>query len=124
MAQKNLKRRRASVKKNQKPSPVAPSRQLLKRDAGDDLNGFVVIGRELRGIANRLKLGESCLIVINMALDGQDVEQDYEISTVLRHVLNRQIFEPIRDLENVAAKCDGELPSDRNEGDDDTEGAV
>ena len=104
MAQKNLRRRHASVKKKEKPkaTPILPA-----------------IGKELRGIANRFKLGESCLIVINMALDGQDVEQDYEISTVLRHVLNRHFFEPIRDLENVAAKCDGEAPSDRNEANED-----
>jgi len=108
MAQKNLKRSRASVKKKPRSSAAAPKR----RDAEPNLSA---IGRELRGIANRLKLGESCLIVINMALDGQNVEQDEEISTALRYILNRQVFEPIRDLENVAAKCDGEPPSDRNE---------
>ena len=103
MAQKNLRRRRASVKKRPKPPEI-------------DVQG---IGVELRSIAKRLKLVESCLIVINMALDGQNVEQDYEISVVLKHVLNHQFFEPIRDLENAAAKCDGEPPSDRNTDDED-----
>lgn len=130
MAQKNLKRGRASVKKKQRSSAAALSRQPPKPDAGGDLDGFVVIGRELRGIANRLKLGESYLIVINMALEGQDVEQDSEISKVLQQVLNRHFFEPIRDLENVAATCDGGRRSSRNEDEDnedeedDTEGAA
>jgi hypothetical protein len=108
MAQKNLKRRRASVKKK----PDLPE---------VDLKG---IGMELRSIAKRLKLVESCMIVINMALDGQDVEQDNEISTLLKHLLNHLFFEPIRDLENVATKCDGEPPSDRNTDDDEDEGGA
>ena len=58
------------------------------------------------------------------ALDGQDVEQDYEISRVLMHVLNRHFFEPICDLENLAAKCDGGPPSDRNEPEDDEDAAA
>ncbi len=108
MAKKNLKRRRSPVKKK----PNLPEA---------DLQG---IGTELRSIAKRLKLVESCMIVISMAVDGQDVEQDYEISTVLKHVLNQLFFEPIRDLENVAAKCDGEPPSDRNTDDDEDEGEM
>jgi len=127
MAQKNLERRRALVENKQRPSPPATRRRPAKRGAGHDLDGFVVIGRELRGIANRLKLAESCLTVIHMALDRQDVERDCEIARVLMHVLNRQIFRPIRDLENVAATCDGGPRSDRNEDnkdDDDTEDAV
>ena len=103
MAQKNLRRRRASVKKKPRPPEV-------------DLQG---IGAELRRITSRLKLAESCLIVIDIALGAQNVEEDSEISKVLNHVLNGQFFEPIRDLENLAAKCDGGRRSDRNEDNED-----
>lgn len=123
MAQKNLERR-ASFENKQRSSPVVTGRRPAKRDGGDDLEGFVVIGRELRRITNRLKLAESSLIIINMALECQDVEQDCEISRVLMDVLNRQIFRPIRDLENVAATCDGGPRSDRNKDNDDPEDAV
>ena len=112
MAQKNLKRRRASVKKKQRSSALATKRRAAEPSLS-------AIGEELRTIVRRLELVESCLIVVNIALDGQNVEQDGEISTVLKHVLDKLLFEHIRDLENVAAKCDGGPPSDRNEDNDD-----
>ena len=103
MAQKNLRRGSAAVKKK-------PKQPDLQR-----------IGAELRLITCRLEVVESCLIVINMALDGQNVEQDFKISVVLKHVLNGLLFDQIRELKNVAAKCDGGRCSERN---DDNESAV
>jgi len=116
MAQKSQKRRRASVRNKPGPRPVAAGQRPAKHWVGNDPDGIVVIGRELRRIANRLKLAESCLIVVSMALDCQDVENDDEIFIALNLILSRDIFEPIRDLENVAAKCDGGRRSDRNDG--------
>jgi len=124
MAQKGQKRRRKSVREKQTPTPGAAGQRPAKGGAGIDADRIVVIGRELRAIAKRLKLAESCLFVISMALNCQDVENDDEISVALNLVLNRDIFEPIRDLENVAATCDGGRRSDRNEDDDDTKDAV
>lgn len=67
-----LERRPASVKNKQRPSHAATGRRPAQRGAGHDLDGFVLIGRELRGIANRLKLAESCSVVIHMALAHKD----------------------------------------------------
>jgi hypothetical protein len=75
------------------------------------------IGTQLRGIVTRLKVVESYVIVARMALDGQDAEQDNEVATLLRRDVGDLLFKQIRALENVAAQCDGGLPSDREDDD-------
>jgi len=72
------------------------------------------VGAELRDIVTRLNLVEKYIIVCRLALDGQAVECDEEIALLLKRAVGDLLFEQIRDLENVAARCDGEPPSDRD----------
>ena len=84
------------------------------------------VGAELRSVVKRLKLVESYLIVCHLALVGQDVEQDNEVAKLLKRGVGDLLFKQIRALENISAKCDGGLPSDREDDDefehDDAEG--
>jgi len=97
-----------------------------ERDAGDAPT-LQDVGTEVRRIANQLKRVESYITVCRLALDGQNAEQDNEVAKLLRRDVGDLLFKAVRALENVAAQCDGGLPSDREDDDkfedDDTEGA-
>jgi hypothetical protein len=77
------------------------------------------VGTELRGIVKRLKIVEKYIAVCRRALEGQAVEYDEEIALLLKRAVGDLLFEQIRDLENTAARCDGEPPSDRDDDDED-----
>jgi hypothetical protein len=106
---------------------------MKKKTPGADLETPAVegpslpdIGAALRKIARRLKRVESYTITCRLALDGQNTNQDSNIAVVLQRAVGDLLFEQIRDLENVAAKCDGGPPSERNDDDafeDDREAA-
>jgi len=108
-----------------KPSPT----EVLRETRGDirkDAPAVTDIGTELRSVVKRLKLVESYLIVARMAVEGACDQVD-EVAVLLQRAVGDLLFELIRSLENIAAKCDGGLPSDRDDDDefedDDTEGA-
>lgn len=104
--------------------------EVLRETRGDtrkDAPAVTVVGAELRGIANQLKRVESYTIVARMAVEGACDQVD-EVAVLLQRAVGDLLFELIRSLENIAAQCDGGLPSDRNdddesEDDDEQEGA-
>ena len=75
------------------------------------------IGTELRGVAARLERIEAYLVVAGGCLDGSPSYSGYVV-VLLRSTVGNVLFKQIRTLEDLAARCDGGPPSDRDHQDD------
>ena len=90
----------------------------LKPTPMDEGPCLITVGAELRGIATQLKRVESYVITCHIALQGQNTNQDSDIAVVLHRAVGDLLFEQIRNLQNIAAKCDGGPPSERDDDDE------
>lgn len=134
-----LKSTRAGKARSVKPSPkfrltrrLATTKRVThsgiaaidasRTPRGIDAPTLATIGQELRMSVMYLELVESYVIVCRMALDGQDAGQDSDIGTLLQRAIGDLLFDQMRQLKNVAGRCDGRPLNDDDELEhDDTE---